>query len=280
MLMRTLLSRLPAVMTLALVSACGSKQDPEDATTAPLWDTLAEEGRFFSRFLAGEGWLTLSAIAIATAVLWVLLSLTIRVVRDSGYDDEQRSGQIRVLGRVFIVLVAAALLSRFAFRVAPTTSLALTMAGLGILLVFMLRRLRGGWAVISLTLAGKLREGDEITLGAHHGTLKHVGLLRLVLGQPGGATLLVSSRLLTEHELMVRPKGSPPSLKFRWKTDGTEANRTMAEQTAAACPYRLLARTPVSRRVEGGIEIELSVWSTAQVVDAERWLARALEPDS
>ena len=263
------------LMGLSVSAACRRTEPTEGERAETLWERLAEEGEFVSRFLAGEGWFTVAAIVALGLAFWLAFRLLLRRIERSGYDDVGRLGWFRIVGHSVIIGSTLIIEARFFFKVAPLISLGLTLAALGAISLFAVTRARGALTAFSLATTGALREGDVLTVGDESGRVERLGLLRLTLRRADGACVLLPTRALSDARVTVKPREDRAEVTFVWEAGWTPDDRFAAESLAWTCPYRFLDAHPETRVVDRGIEVKVWVWGERHRPAAERWLAAA-----
>ncbi len=132
-----------------------------------------------------------------------------------------------------------------------------------------------------LALRGRIKVGDQITLGPHTGMVRHIGLMQLHLRTAEGSVFLPNRLLVGEALSIGRSRNSYP-LRARltaaraWPPKALEAARCVAMLS----PYRdVNSRVNVHCEPEDGraLIVELQVWSPRLLDAADKHLRTMLE---
>ncbi|MCB9569033.1 MAG: mechanosensitive ion channel [Myxococcales bacterium] len=272
-------------------SLAAEARDPASAAAAAAAPPAAPRGlteELTSEVLALRGWLSLRSVFIFAALLalgWIASRMVHWLIRVAYRLGVERAAWVDNLGMVLRLLVWAwvliLILSR-AWRVAPMLTLlagGLVAAGLMVGLVKHFENLSTG---IGLALRGRIKVGDQITVGEHNGMVRGVGLMHVHLRTPEGSTVYLPNRLLAGEAVAIgRARNSYP-LRVRlegeaaWSPQAIEAARWVA----ALSPYRDV-NSRVSVQSEGKdsrvLLVEVHVWSPRLLDAAEKHLRGMLE---
>ncbi|MEY3012261.1 MAG: hypothetical protein RIT45_996, partial [Pseudomonadota bacterium] len=120
-------------------------------------------------------------------------------------------------------------------------------------------------AGLGIVLRGRIREGDHLRLGEHHGTVTEIGLMRLVLRDPEGATVYVPHRLLEQAVVQVHRDRRQVPVHVHVPCDravSVESIETV-RRVALLSPWRIPG-TPVHVDLdadEAGLRVELQTFT-------------------
>ncbi|MEZ4381142.1 MAG: mechanosensitive ion channel family protein [Nannocystaceae bacterium] len=255
---------------------------PGDAAPLGLTEELTAEVRALREWLTLPVVLFLGALValawFATRVIrWVLrLLFRLGVERAPWVDNLGMVGRLAIWAWVLLMILIRA------WRIAPMITLlgvALVAAGLMVGLVKHFENLSTG---IGLALRGRIKAGDQITVGEHTGMVRAVGLMHVHLRTPEGSTVFLPNRLLAGEAVQIgRARNSYP-LRARltapraWPPEALEAARCVASLS----PYR-----DVNSRISVGTEgkdgralvVEIQVWSPRLLDAADKHLRAMLE---
>ena len=186
-----------------------------------------------------------------------------------------------MLGRFAIWTWVLMVILLRAWRVAPMITLlaaGLVAAGLMVGLVKHFENLSTGFG---LALHGRIKIGDQITVGEHMGMVRHIGLMHIQIRTPEGMVYLPNRLLAGEALLIGRSRNSYP-LRARltasqcWPPEALEVARCIA----ALSPYRdVNSRVNIQSEAddERVLVVEIQVWSPRLLDAADRHLRSMLE---
>lgn len=284
-----------AEMLWALVSAsvafgCASGRVPDAAPegSARALDSLLVEGQALGGLFAPTHLLYTLALLAAALGLNALIQTLVKLAWRLGFDGERRWARTSGLLRLVVLFLAGIFVLRGAFVVAPVLTSGFVLAfALGAL--FLSGFVPNAFVGIELTLRRRIRVGDRVTVGAHEGVVREVGLSLLHLRSAAGATVLVPNRLLNELPVVVERARNSVPVRVRIKLEQKPDARLLEtlRQVAALSPYRGpeslvdISRDPDD---EFQITVEIQAWSARAYRDAraqlESALRRALEEPS
>ena len=247
--------------------------------------SVAEE--FTAEVRAVRDWLTLATLLLLGALValaWFstqLIQWLIRLGYRLGIERARWVDNFGMVGRLGIWAWAVMMILIRAWRIAPMITLfatGLVAAGLMVGLVKHFENLSTGFG---LALRGRIKVGDQITLGAHTGMVRHIGLMQVHLRTPEGSVFLPNRLLAGEALSIGRSRNSYP-LRARltaaraWPPQALEVARCVAMLS----PYRdVNSRVNVNCEAEDGraLLVELQVWSPRLLAAADKHLRTLLE---
>lgn len=254
----------PAVALAVGAGACGGEQllPPRGDNVV---DQLIHEASQVAGLISAPRLLLLALLVGLAIALTRVGDALIRTIWRLGLDPGHRMGPWRRLTD-FVVFGALAswLFTRLLAAAPVLTGLAAIIAVAGGLWA-LARPLEDLAAGLGIVLRGRIHEGDHLTLGATHGTVQEVGLLRLVLRDPEGATLYVPHRLIDQAVVQVHRdrRQVPVSVQIPLDRPPSWDELERLRRAAALSPWRIPA-TPVRVEVSSdrsALSIEIQTWT-------------------
>ncbi len=262
--------------SIAALAAIGSEQVPASlaaqftADVRAIRDRLGFASIFMLVALVGLAWFSTQLIPWLVRLGYRLGMRHTRLV-----DNFGMLGRFAIWAWVLMVILLRA------WRIAPMITLlaaGLVAAGLMVGLVKHFENLSTGFG---LALHGRIKIGDQITVGEHMGMVRHIGLMHIQIRTPEGMVYLPNRLLAGEALLIGRSRNSYP-LRARltasrcWPPEALE----IARGIAALSPYRdVNSRVNIQSEADNErvLVVEIQVWSPRLLDAADRHLRSMLE---
>jgi hypothetical protein len=176
---------------------------------------------------------------------------------------------------------ALALIAGRLLRAAPTLTLAVGALSSVLLLVGLSRQVENVAAGIGLAMRGRIEEGNQVTVGAHTGIVRHVGMMRVQLRTPDGDLVYVPNRQFVAEVVVIgRTRNSYPLVvELVRDHPWTSKELERAKLCATLSPYRdPHGRVSVTTARDGlhVLYVEMQVWMSRLLPAAEQHLRRQL----
>lgn len=261
---------------------CAPRRAPDAASqgSAAALESLLVEGRALGGLFAPTHLLYMAALLAGALGLNALIQTLVKLAWRLGFDTERRWARTSGLLRLLVLSLAVFLVLRSAFLVAPMSTGGFVLAfALGAL--FLSGFVPNAFVGIDLVLRRRIRVGDRVTVGAHEGVVREVGLSQLHLRSAAGATVLVPNRLLNELPVVVERARNSVPVRVRLKLEQKPDARLLEtlRQVAALSPYRgPESLVDISRAPDDELQItvEIQAWSARAYRDARAQLESAL----
>ncbi|HGG56601.1 MAG TPA: mechanosensitive ion channel [Nannocystis exedens] len=259
----------------AAPAAVGSEQAPASlaeqftADLRAIRDRLGVASILMLVALIGLAWLTTQLIP------WLVrLGYRLGMRHTRFVDNFGMLGRFAIWAWVLMVILLRA------WRIAPMITLlatALVASGLMVGLVKHFENLSTGFG---LALHGRIKIGDQITVGEHMGMVRHIGLMHIQIRTPEGMVYLPNRLLAGEALLIGRSRNSYPlrarlTASHGWPPEALEVARCIA----ALSPYRdVNSRVNIQSEAddERVLLVEIQVWSPRLLDAADRHLRSML----
>ncbi|MEZ4452812.1 MAG: mechanosensitive ion channel [Nannocystaceae bacterium] len=272
------------VATPTLPSIVHAGAQPVAQPGAPTGGLTAELTAEILALRMGVGLWSLVGVIALIFVGWVLsivIHWLIRVAQRLGAPRAPWVDNLGALARLLIWAWIVTSIVAGGWRLAPLlTLLAAGVIATG-LLIGLLRHFENLSTGIGLALRGRIKVGDQISVGEHSGMVRSVGLMHIHLRVADGSTVYLPNRLLADTPVAIgRARNSYP-LRVRLAGHGVwpPAAIETARWIAALSPYRDV-NARVSVQVEGAdqsvLVVEIQVWSPRLLDAAEKHLRAML----
>lgn|GEM_PF-696474 len=270
-----------ALLGAAVAWGCAQQRPaPGEADHAGTFDSLVRESRALEGLFSPLHLLLFAGVVVGALASNALLPSLLRLGWRLGFDRGKK--WLPALGalRVLVAFIAALVVLRSAFRIAPgaTGALALTCA----LAVVVLSGLVPNWVTgVGMLLRRRIRVGDRVRVGAHEGVVRALGLGHLWLENAEGATLAVPNRVFSELPVAIERARNSVPVRVRLTLEQAPELRLLEafRHVATLSPYRA-PRSPldVSRAAddERQVNVEIQTWSAHAQRDARVQLELAL----
>jgi small conductance mechanosensitive channel len=225
-------------------------------------------------------WVTLVFLATFTARAAVLAG--VRLAWRLGFDRQRRLGRFAAIVRVVLWLVGALLVLRPVFVAVPVLTTLATVITALLFAVAMPGHVQSIAAGLSLALLARYREGDQIEVGGHRGSIRSLGLVRTQLRVEDGSSVWLPNAVLDHEAVKVdRSTGAAP-VRVRIEIDLPERERVLEEITAAVTlmPLRRAGSAPrivATSEDERTYTVELQTWATRELDLARKSLRRTVD---
>jgi small-conductance mechanosensitive channel len=225
-------------------------------------------------------WITLVFLATITSRAAVLAG--VRLAWRLGLDRQRRLGRFAAILRVVVWLVGALLVLRPIFLAVPVlTTLAIVITAL-LFAVAMPGHVQSIAAGLSLALLARYREGDQIEVHGHRGSIRSLGLVRTQLRVEDGSAVWLPNAVLDREAVKVdRSTGAAP-VRVRIEVDGPDRDRVL-EEIVRAVTLMPLRRAGSAPRIAAASEdertytVELQTWATRELDMARKSLRRIVD---
>lgn len=260
---------LPLLLLSLALLLVGCASDAPTAAAGPgdvqLVDELIAEASRVAGLVSAPRLLLLLGLFALGLLSTRAFDAVVRLVWRLGLDPEHKLGVAR---RLADVLVFGALGSWVATRLlaaAPILTGLCAIVGVAGALWALARPVEDLVAGLGIVLRGRIHEGDHVRLGEHHGTVTEIGLMRLVLRDPEGATVYVPHRLLDQAVVQVHRDRRQVPVQVHVPCDRAVAIESMetARRVALLSPWRIPG-TPVMVELdpdEAGLRVELQTFT-------------------
>lgn len=261
-----------------LAGGCGKIAKTSSTSTESLGlEVLLEVDAMATLFSARS---VLYAVVIIGVTLLVrrLLDATIRVVWRLGWDTEHAMARGQSVLDFTFAVVATLLILRPFFVAAPLVAGVLASGSAIIIAIALPTWVQDFAAGLELSTRQTVREGDQIELKRHSGTIRSIGILRTRLRTGDGSTVTVPNRLLAAATVRVgRDSGAVP-IVVRLPPEHAEDPhyRERIERLALMSPYRRAGSMPTVRRTAEGWILTLQSWSTRDGVAPQKAIEKTI----
>lgn len=268
---------------LALSTACGSRSvdDERPARVRTYADELgtellAELTHVLDVITPGRALVALILVALVVVTRRVLL-VSMRIVWRLGWDPRRRLARLRSYAEIGLMVGVGLLLGWMIFTVVPLLTTIGTVAAALVVAIALPGGLQDFAAGMALAGRGRFVEGDQIEVGPHAGTVRHIGLLRTMLRLGTGGSLWIPNREVVRQVVQVgREQQALPLLVELPAGDFDADQRERLRQIAHLSPYRRANSRPSLRRDQGRWVLSLHTWCTRRPDVVERAVERQL----
>lgn len=225
-------------------------------------------------------WVTL--IFLATVTLRAAVIAGARLTWRLGLDRARRLGRFAAILRVVLWIVGALLTLRPVFVAVPVlTSAAIAIVAL-LVAVSMPALVQSIAAGLSLALRARYREGDQIEVAGHRGSIRSLGLARTQLRVEDGSSVWLPNAMLDREAVKVdRSTGAAP-VRVRVEI-GLQGRDLVLEEIVRAATLMPFRRAGSAPRVVAASEdertwtVELQTWATRELDLVRRCLRRTVD---
>lgn len=275
-----------APLALALLTACGSRAiDEEQPARVRTYENelgtelLAELTHVVDVVTPGRVLIAL-ALVLLVVVMRRLLLVAMRVAWRLGWDPRRRLARLRSYAEIVLLVGVGLLLAWMVFTIVPLLTTITAVAAAMVIAI----ALPGGVQDFSagIALAGRSRfvEGDQIEVGPHSGTVRHIGLLRTMLRLSNGGSLWVPNREVVRSAVQVGREQQALPLTIEVPRAELDADqRERLRQVAHLSPYRRAGSRPSLRRTDGRWVLSLQTWCTRRPEIVERAVEQQLRDE-
>lgn len=261
-----------ALAATLLTTACRSRSeiDGEQATQVRVYadelgiELVSELTHVVDVLTPGRALLAVALIALVV-LLRRVLQLAVQVAWRLGWDPKRRLARLRSYAELLLLLGVGLLLAWMVFKVVPLLT---SLGAISIALVCAIA-LPGGLQDLAagIALAGRRRflEGDQIELGPHGGTVRHIGLVRTMLRRSDGTSLWLPNRDVVRLAVQVgrEQQALPLSIELPPLANDPD-RREHLRQVAHLSPYRRSGSRPAVVRDGERWLLTLQTWCTRQ----------------
>ncbi len=273
----------PATAEVPATVEAPAPADPDAGSPIPgLLAELTGEAAALRSLLTPARVLQLGLLLLVALLLFAGLQRLTRAVRRAGYDVDRRLIVIPLVAATLLTLWVAGVLGRFLLLRTPLLATGLLAAFGATLLVALAWRLHRATAGALLTVRGRLREGDRVTVGEESGTVEGVGPMHLTLRRDDGAAVYIPLAGLDGQSVTVSSpsRAQPVRIVLQRQAALTRDERERLRAVALFCPYReagTAVRLDEDPTRPGRIELHLQAWSAAAAEAARDWLHQRIE---
>ncbi|MEM7154638.1 MAG: mechanosensitive ion channel domain-containing protein [Myxococcota bacterium] len=272
-----------ALATCSLLTACRSRSlEAEDAAIVRTYadelgpELLAELSHVLDVLTPGRVLVALTLVAFVVIMQRVLL-LSVRIAWRLGWDPQRRLARIRSLAEIVLLLSVGLLLVWMVFKVVPLLTCLAAMSIALIVAVALPGGLQDFAAGISLANRSRFLEGDQIEVGPHSGTVRHIGLVRTMLRLGDRGSLWIPNREVVRSAVMVgrEQQALPLTVELPGGRLGPD-RREHLRQVAHLSPYRRAGSRPTLEREGDRWTLSFQTWCTRRPEIAARSVERQL----
>lgn len=219
-------------------------------------------------------------LVLLVLVLRRLMLLSMQVAWRLGWDPKRRLARLRSYAEIALLVGVGLLLLWMAFTVVPLLTAALTIANLLVVAIALPGGLQDFSAGIALAGRNRFMEGDQIEVGPHSGTVRHIGLLRTVLRLSNGGSLVMPNRDVVRSAVQVGREQQALPLTIELPARSFDADeRERLQQVAHLCPYRRAGSRPSLRREQDHWVLSFQTWCTRRPEVVTRAVERQLRDE-
>jgi small conductance mechanosensitive channel len=226
--------------------------------------------------------LWVSVVVVATVLGRGAVAAGVRLLWRIGLDRARRLGRLAALLRVLVWTLGALLVLRPVFRAVPVLT-ALTVAVAALLVALALPRLvQSVVAGLSLAVRARFREGDQIEVLGHRGSIRTLGIVRTQLRVEDGSSVWLPNVVLDREAVRVdRSTGAAPvRVHVAIPVEGRDYIVEQLSRAVTLLPYRRAGSVPrVVPASDDELEwvIELQTWATRELTMVRRALRRTVD---
>ena len=272
-----------ALAACSLLAACKSRPlENEDAAIVRTYadelgpELLAELSHILDVLTPGRVLVALTLVAFVLVMRRILL-LSVRIAWRLGWDPTRRLARIRSLAEIALLISVALLLVWMVFKVVPLLTCIAAMSVALIVAVALPGGLQDFAAGISLANRSRFLEGDQIEVGPHSGTVRHIGLVRTMLRLGDRGSLWIPNREVVRSAVMVgrEQQALPLTVELPGSRLGPD-QREHLRQVAHLSPYRRAGSRPTLERTGDRWMLSFQTWCTRRPEIAARSVERQL----
>jgi len=265
--------RRPTLAGTWLLAGCGRLPGDDDRPASLGAEVLREVGTLGA--VLSARWVVYAVVVVTIALLLRrLFDLGIRIVWRLGWDPERAMARGQSALDFTFTAVAALLVLRPFFNAAPVLAGSFAVGIALVAAVALPAWIQDLVAGIELATRRTLREGDQVAVKEHAGTVRSIGLLRTRLREGDGSTLTIPNRLLASAAVRVgRDAGAVPiTIKLPTERADDPAYRRQLEQHALLSAFRRSGSSPILKETPQGWTLTLQTWATRDAAVASRAL--------
>lgn len=256
--------RCSILVTALIMAGCRAGDGDTIEPTRTLGQELMLELQTLTEHVSGR-WVVFAAVVIGvTMVLRRWLDLAVRITWRLGWDSQRRMARGRSVLDFTFAAVAALLIVRPFFGLAPLLSSLVAAVAALVIALALPTWIQDFAAGVELATRKTFREGDQIQVGDIEGTVRSIGLFRTRLRHGDGSSMTLPNRLIAGDAIRVgRDTGAVPiSVPIpRYAGDDPQI-RSQIESLAIVSPFRRAGSTPQLRQTPEGWALVLQTWST------------------
>lgn len=220
------------------------------------------------------------ALIVFVALMRRVMLLAMRVAWRLGWDPKRRLARLRSYAEIALMVGVGSILVWMVFTVVPLLTSAMVIAVAIVGAIALPGGLQDFAAGIALAGRSRFMEGDQIEVGSHSGTVRHIGLMRTVLRLSNGGSLWMPNRDVVRSAVQVgrEQQALPLTIEVpRVELDADERERL--RQVAHLSPYRRAGSRPSLRRDDGRWVLSFQTWCTRRPELVERAIERQLRDE-
>ena len=282
-------ARARAAVTLAaaaLLSACGSRSiDEEQPARVRTYadelgtELIAELQHVVDVLTPGRALVAIALLLLVVVMRRVLL-VAMRIAWRLGWDPRRRLARMRSYAEIGLMVGVALLLGWMVFTVVPLLTTLATVAAALVIAIALPGGLQDFAAGVALAGRARFLEGDQIEVGKHSGTVRHIGLLRTMLRLSNGGSLWMPNREVVRSAVQVGREQQALPLIVELPVGELDADqRERLRRVAHLSPYRRAGSRPSLRLDDGRWVLSFQTWCTRRPEVVSRAVERQLRDE-